>query len=260
MPKKKGKSIRVLFTRPALLFAVIFLVIGGWLTYKTLSSPLGINELSSQQIQYSREGFGEVCAQVYGQCLGYDNKCITYTDSCIQAKVCAQPFKSCTEPVATRIPLSTPISTPTTTPPSNCISWFDGCNTCQVKDGIVGICTKMACKDTTQAPKCLAYSGPTPTPTPVGCRLQQVTCFKAPCEPIMVCPSATPTATPVASSIPQTNGIANFQAANPCGETGFYNYIATCNNGTKKDLSSGSCSPLGVALKYAESFCRTEYQ
>lgn len=78
------------FTRPALLFAVVCLFVGGWLTYKTLSSPLGINELSSTQVSYSREAEGGFCAQVYGQCIGHDNSCVTYTDSCVQAKVCAR--------------------------------------------------------------------------------------------------------------------------------------------------------------------------
>lgn len=36
----------------------------------------------------------------------------------------------------------------------------------------------------------------TPTPTPPGCYYQQVQCFKAPCDPILVCPSPTPTCQP----------------------------------------------------------------
>ena len=29
--------------------------------------------------------------------------------------------------------------------PSDCISWFDGCNTCTVRQGALHACTKMAC-------------------------------------------------------------------------------------------------------------------
>ncbi len=41
-------------------------------------------------------------------------------------------------------------------PPKNCISWFDGCNTCGAKDGEVTYCTQMAC-EAYQLPKCLKY-------------------------------------------------------------------------------------------------------
>ena len=30
-------------------------------------------------------------------------------------------------------------------PPANCTSWYDGCNICSVKDGIVGTCTSKYC-------------------------------------------------------------------------------------------------------------------
>jgi len=99
MPKRKSKSFRWFVTRPALLIAVVCLAVGGWLTYKTLSSPLGINELSvfdqnSSKVTAPNEA-KLMCAQVYGQCIGHDNSCVTYTDSCIQANVCAQQFKAC---------------------------------------------------------------------------------------------------------------------------------------------------------------------
>ena len=29
--------------------------------------------------------------------------------------------------------------------PLNCVSWFDGCNTCQVNNGVLGACTRMMC-------------------------------------------------------------------------------------------------------------------
>lgn len=37
---------------------------------------------------------------------------------------------------------------------TDCISYFDGCNTCMVEDGVIGGCTKMHC-ETLEEPKCL---------------------------------------------------------------------------------------------------------
>ena len=42
---------------------------------------------------------------------------------------------------------------------------------------------------------------PKPTPPP-GCYYQQVQCFRAPCDPILVCPTPTPGATPTATPSP----------------------------------------------------------
>ena len=41
--------------------------------------------------------------------------------------------------------------------PNNCISWYDGCNTCTVSNGNIGGCTRMMCfrEDT---PRCLEYN------------------------------------------------------------------------------------------------------
>lgn len=272
MPKKKSKSISSYIPKPVLVITVLaILIFGTWFGYRSLLNPLGINEVRTSDKRtliredYSREG--SLCAQVYGHCLSADNKCVTYTDSCLKSKLCAQPVQSCTQPLSSQAPVtptpmtsSAPSPTPTTIPPINCTSWFDGCNICQVKDGVVGICTRMACKDSFQAPKCLTYSDADPTPT--GCRMVQVQCVQAPCEPVMMCPTptATPVGSPVSSAAPTVNGIANFQAANPCGTNGFYNYSALCSNNTSRDLSSSSCTPLAVAIKYAEQFCRTEYQ
>jgi len=41
--------------------------------------------------------------------------------------------------------------------PSDCVSWFDGCNTCSVVDGVTQVCTMMFCL-TNQAPYCMLYS------------------------------------------------------------------------------------------------------
>jgi hypothetical protein len=40
---------------------------------------------------------------------------------------------------------------------SNCISYFDGCNTCMVSGGVVWWCTRMACQTLTE-PSCLQYA------------------------------------------------------------------------------------------------------
>ena len=39
---------------------------------------------------------------------------------------------------------------------TNCLSYFDGCNTCMVSGGIIGGCTKMFCQ-TPAEPQCLEY-------------------------------------------------------------------------------------------------------
>ena len=39
---------------------------------------------------------------------------------------------------------------------TDCVSYFDGCNTCMVEDGVIGWCTKMFCETPTQ-PTCLEY-------------------------------------------------------------------------------------------------------
>jgi hypothetical protein len=40
--------------------------------------------------------------------------------------------------------------------PKDCESWYDGCNTCQCKDGTIGGCTKMGCP-TKAAPYCKQF-------------------------------------------------------------------------------------------------------
>ena len=39
---------------------------------------------------------------------------------------------------------------------TNCLSYFDGCNTCMVSGGIIGGCTKMFCQEPAE-PQCLEY-------------------------------------------------------------------------------------------------------
>lgn len=42
--------------------------------------------------------------------------------------------------------------------PEGCVSWFDGCNTCTVKDGAIGGCTKMACKSQAAEAACRTFA------------------------------------------------------------------------------------------------------
>ncbi len=47
---------------------------------------------------------------------------------------------------------------PTVEVSKDCTSWFDGCNTCLVTDGVIGGCTKMMCNpDLLEEPKCLQF-------------------------------------------------------------------------------------------------------
>jgi len=61
---------------------------------------------------------------------------------------------SCVRTWETPCPLLTDTSN---TIPLDCVSWYDGCNTCSVSNGSVELCTMMYCYSP-QSPACLAYS------------------------------------------------------------------------------------------------------
>jgi hypothetical protein len=42
--------------------------------------------------------------------------------------------------------------------PENCVSWFDGCNNCQVENGEITACTEMACEEYSE-PRCTELTG-----------------------------------------------------------------------------------------------------
>ena len=42
--------------------------------------------------------------------------------------------------------------------PPDCVSWNDGCNTCDVKGGQLGACTEMACFEES-TPYCVGFAG-----------------------------------------------------------------------------------------------------
>ncbi len=40
--------------------------------------------------------------------------------------------------------------------PENCVSWFDGCNSCSVSNGVIGGCTRKYCPaEQLKEPRCL---------------------------------------------------------------------------------------------------------
>ena len=54
-------------------------------------------------------------------------------------------------------PIIPPVYNVPDTVPENCVSWFDGCNTCSANNGVLGGCTRMMCFRE-ETPHCLQYS------------------------------------------------------------------------------------------------------
>lgn len=65
------------------------------------------------------------------------------------------PLNKCVRPWVT--PCIGPLNNPANNIPADCVSWFDGCNRCMVRDGQMVGCTRMMCVQT-QAPRCLLHS------------------------------------------------------------------------------------------------------
>ncbi len=40
--------------------------------------------------------------------------------------------------------------------PNNCLTWYDGCNTCMVNNGILGACSRIMCFRI-DTPRCIQY-------------------------------------------------------------------------------------------------------
>lgn len=70
--------------------------------------------------------------------------------------------KTCSVPSAPTLPPSTGAI------PSDCTTWYDGCNRCSVSNGAVGACTKMMCKTSTTK-FCMAYSSGKTCSSPTAC-------------------------------------------------------------------------------------------
>jgi hypothetical protein len=58
-----------------------------------------------------------------------------------------------------KFPLIAPSNIDTNTIPLNCVSWFDGCNSCVSNNGVLSACTRLMCFIEDE-PQCLQYSTP----------------------------------------------------------------------------------------------------
>ena len=47
--------------------------------------------------------------------------------------------------------------------PTDCLGWYDGCNTCNLVDGKIGACTMMYCF-TNNSPECMVFAEPVINP------------------------------------------------------------------------------------------------
>ncbi len=74
-------------------------------------------------------------------------------------------------------------------------------------------------------------------PAPSGCYYKQVQCVRAPCDPILVCASPTPTSSPTTCS----EGITSLKISSRCGVTGFSSYEFLCESGKTAQITSETC-------------------
>lgn len=254
MPSKihsKKPAKKTFFRRLFSIFILIFVISLSWVGYRALLTPTDINlvgnhrgpapgEIDKMSLREAPAGCYykqvqciqapcepilicdttsdpqyEVCTQIAGTCTGTDGQCVTFTNGCERGRLCAKDQSASTCTVAK--------PTPTQTPPPKCTSWFDGCNTCGVKDGVIAGCTKMACKGELQKPECRAYSDATPIPSPK--------------------PS-------------EAGVLTTFYASSPCGESHYKSFTYTCSNG-KKYSESTLCVDIAQAMTTARTKCRT---
>jgi hypothetical protein len=115
------------------------------------------------------------------------------TGSNYQSVISAIPYISPTLTstlTPTHTPTTMPTNTPTITPvPSYCV------NTCGNKKCEEITCMGAGCGCAETAATCPSDCKPSPTPLPSGCYYQRVQCVRAPCEPVLICKSPTPTGT-----------------------------------------------------------------
>ena len=74
---------------------------------------------------------------------------------CESTSSCERPWETPCSVAIDPLPPSPP--PPPTVIPSNCNSWFDGCNRCQVRDAQMVGCTRMMCLRQ-GTPRCLTYN------------------------------------------------------------------------------------------------------
>ena len=102
---------------------------------------------------------GRGSSQLVGSQQG-DHRCVTDGGYrwCESLNSCIRPWET---PCSVALdPLPHTIQPPPPTPtviPSNCNSWFDGCNRCQVRDDQMVGCTRMMCLRQ-GTPRCLTYN------------------------------------------------------------------------------------------------------
>ncbi len=246
-PAKKRSFLKNRFAIVATLLIVLGL--GVWGLMRSMTVPSDINLVATNETQ------GKLVTDAAG--------CYYQPVQCVKAP--CEPIKVC--------PTTT---TPNGTIPLGCTSWFDGCNTCTVKNGVIAGCTKMACKlDPNNPPKpyCMTYGEnvpvpvPTSVPEPVICAQDMYTCPSGAmvrrtglkCE--FVCPSVAPTPTSIPSPSPTPTQnlvtITNFNASTPCGVSHFKNYQFTCSLGAKHTINDNTCINLVDAVKRAKDLCQT---
>lgn len=254
---------------------LVFLAIGAWGLMRSLAVPSDINLIATD----------DESATLYKPRIIDENGCYYQDVQC--AKAPCEPIKVCLDSSAS--------STPTTLIPTGCTSWFDGCNTCAVVNGVATACTKKACKTTSPAkPYCLQYSVASPVPTPIPqacvpnpCPPNRQVCKLAPLpegqvycpatDPVActkdayTCPDGTkvgrtgpkcefvcPTATPSPSLPPSPIlvTLTNFSASSPCGVSHFKSYQFSCSNGVKRTFDTSLCQNLSEAITKAQQACQ----
>lgn len=226
---KRAPAKKSFFKNRFVILFALFLVIalGAWGLIRSMAVPTDINLVESTGKLTTPTD--PMVARIVDE-----KGCYYQSVQCVKAP--CEPILVC-PPTASQ--------SPTSTIPSGCVSWFDGCNTCTVKNGVISGCTKKACKlDSNNQPKpyCIAYSGDivsTPVPTAI---------------PTIV-PTATPTPSPTPSQILVT--ITNFSASTPCGVSHFKNYQFTCSLGAKHTINDNTCINLVDAVKRAKDLCQT---
>lgn len=246
----------------------------------------------------------QFCTMEAGSCIGNDGSCVGYKDGCQKIKVCAadqsqsskcetqKPFPTTTPEApagcyykqvqcvqAPCEPLLVCETTSSTNIPRDCLSWFDGCNTCIVKDGQLAGCTKMACKErigvepyckTYDDSMCVKVTGSCINPSTNACvsytnecegtRLCGKTLPWSKCDPNKPSPTAVPTGTPEPTAMPVGPAlITSFEASEPCNsvnaiEPSFKTYRYICLNGTKHEDSF--CRSFDEEMFIARATCK----